>query len=129
MASQTQDIRRVGRNAFRERLQHTIDNAMLASQLQQGAVQGVVLDLRKPEEYAKGHIPGARNVHLRDVVAFAQQQPPGTRFITSCYHTDCLLATRAAADLVDAGFRAKELKGGWERWAQAQPGLVERGPA
>lgn len=117
------------RNPFAERLEHSIDNAMLASGLEKGDIDDVVVDLRAPEDYARGHIPGAVNVQLDHVVAFAREQAPGTRFVLSCYHIACLLATRAGAVLADEGFACRELVGGWDWWQRKeQPVAQGSGP-
>ena len=46
----------------------TISSAELAAELKQGAAP-VILDVRSPEEYGAGHIPGARNVPLDQLAA------------------------------------------------------------
>lgn len=38
----------------------------LASRIEQGSAP-LILDVRSPEEYAEGHIPGAVNIHFREV--------------------------------------------------------------
>jgi len=119
-----QQMRTPARNPFAERLEHVIDNAMVAKGLKEGTLDDIIIDLRKPGEYRQAHIPGAVNVSARDVVAFAREQPPGTRFVTSCYHIACLLATKAAATLVDAGYPCRELLGGWDWWQRKEQPTV-----
>ncbi|MCA1814442.1 MAG: hypothetical protein LC624_10915 [Halobacteriales archaeon] len=124
-----QQTRSMARNPFAEKLEHEIDNASLAQGLAEGTLEDVVIDLRKPEEYRQAHIPGAFNVHIDDVVAFAGQQPHGTRFVVSCYHIACLLATRAAARLTDEEYAVRELRGGWDWWQRKeQPTVAGEAP-
>ena len=51
----------------------------------------ILLDVRDPEEYAEGHIPGAQNVPLRALHRFADELPD---FDTPLY-VYCLSGVRA----------------------------------
>jgi rhodanese-related sulfurtransferase len=94
----------------------TIDE--LKPLIEKGAV--LVIDVRRPDEFAQGHIPGAVNM---DYTAVSAQ---GTRFkgetraiVTYCACTNEMTAARAAVDLAQLGLPgAKALKGGWDEWLQ-----------
>lgn len=105
-------------NPFRERLEREIDCASLAKHLKDGPVEEVVLDLRAADKYAEGHIPGAVNARVQDIVQVAERYPAGTKFVTSCYHIGCTLSTRGAMALHDAGFPVRELLGGFKMWQE-----------
>jgi rhodanese-related sulfurtransferase len=108
-----------GENPFRGKLETHIDGASVTRRLKDGSLDAIVIDLRKPKEFAEGHVPGAINVALKDVVEFARGQPPDQAYITACYHIGCMLSTKAAMLLWDAGHtRVRELLGGWETWQQ-----------
>ena len=80
----------------------------------------LVIDVRTPEEFAKGRIPGAVNV---DFTAMLQQ---GNRFkgetrtiVAYCACAREMTSARAAVDLAEAGVHgAKALVGGWDDWVQ-----------
>ena len=42
----------------------------------------VFVDVRQPEEYAEGHIPGARPIELRDIIRRADEVPRDSEVIT-----------------------------------------------
>lgn len=88
-----------------------------------------VVDVRFPDDHAKGHIPGAINLpmpkwdqprHLESVL------DRNATLYLYCYTPTCHLAAQAAAKLAAAGYRVVEVEGGWEDWvARGYP--VEKG--
>lgn len=82
-----------------------------------------LIDVRSPDEYAEGHVPGAVNVPLEDVLAAPQQ------FANQDLHVICRSGGRSAtaADAVNAvGARAVSVAGGTAGWIDAGH-EVERG--
>ena len=59
----------------------------------------VLLDVRSPENYAQGHVPGALSLPRRKIIAsrMRQQYEAGTLFVTYCAGPHCNGAARAAA--------------------------------
>jgi phage shock protein E len=92
----------------------TIDE--LKPLIDQGAV--LVLDVRRPDEFAQGHIPGAVNLEYTLVPAQGARFKAETRPIVAyCACANEMTAARAAVDLAALGIAgAKALKGGWEEW-------------
>jgi rhodanese-related sulfurtransferase len=84
--------------------------------LQRGGFSGVLLDVRSPDEYAGGHLPGAVNVPLEEVDAVAARYA-GQEVVTVCRSGARSLA--AARPLSAAGARVQSLAGGTEAWRQA----------
>ncbi len=83
----------------------------------------LVVDVRSPEEYAGGHVPGAINVALEDVV----ESP--TRFGDREVHMVCGgggRSFRAASAVNEAGGRALSVSGGTRGWI-ASGRAVEEG--
>ena len=78
----------------------------------------VVLDVREPEAFAKGRIPGAVNIDYTQVLARAGQFAGEKRTIVAyCACANEMTAARAAVDLAAKGIPgAKALKGGWDEW-------------
>lgn len=105
-------------NPFAVRLTHEVDCATVAEELKGRELDDIVVDLRRGTEFRDGHIPGAMNVDVDEVVAFARRYPKTQGFITSCYDLGSMLSTRAADRLTREGYRARELLGGWKMWTE-----------
>lgn len=67
----------------------------------------VVLDVRPPEEYAAGHLPGARNVPLAELPDRLGELPRETPIVAYCRGEYCLMARMAVDLLQKAGFIAR----------------------
>lgn len=75
-----------------------------------------VIDVRSPDEYASGHIAGARNVPIDTLSSAVDSLPDGPVL------TACSMGGRAAraADLLDAAGRiAFTIDGGTKAWQAA----------
>ncbi|MCX2731532.1 rhodanese-like domain-containing protein [Saccharopolyspora sp. NFXS83] len=82
-----------------------------------------LVDVREPEEYVSGHVPGAVNVPLADVLA-----TPGRFADEECYvicHSGGR-SLKAAEAMNAAGGRAVSVSGGTSGWIEAGH-EVERG--
>lgn len=84
--------------------------------LEQGRV--LMLDVRRPDEFAAGHIPGAVNLDYTLVATQGVRFKGETRTIVAyCACVNEMTAARAAVDLAALGINgAKALKGGWAEW-------------
>ena len=84
--------------------------------VEQGSV--LVLDVRRPDEFVQGHIPGAVNLDYTLVAAQGSRFKAETRPIVAyCACANEMTAARAAVDLAGLGITgAKALKGGWDEW-------------
>lgn len=80
------------------------------------AAGDLVLDVRTPEEYANGHVAGARNVPLSRLPAVARELPPG-QLITVC--TSGGRSWQAAQRLAALGRTALSVRGGTKAWRAA----------
>lgn len=77
----------------------------------------VLLDVRDPEAFAAGHLPGAvnlphRRIHERNVVPY----PADTLFVVYCAGPHCNGADKAAVRLARLGRPVKKMIGGVEGW-------------
>lgn len=75
-----------------------------------------VLDVRTPDEYASGHVPGALNVPV-DRVPFVIEDLPAGQLLTICSSGNRSL--RAAEHLARLGRSALSVRGGTKAWAAA----------
>lgn len=78
-----------------------------------------VLDVRPPEEYASGHVPGAVNVPLKELAKRLEELPQGQEIVAYCRGPHCVLAFEAVARLRERGYRARRLEDGFPEWREA----------
>ena len=77
----------------------------------------VLLDVRSPEQFASGHVPGAVNLPHRRIDARALAGYPATTlFVTYCAGPHCNGADRAALRIAELGRPVKKMDGGVEGW-------------
>jgi rhodanese-related sulfurtransferase len=77
----------------------------------------VLLDVRSPALYAKGHVPGAINLpHCKIIASKLDAWPRGTLFVTYCAGPHCNGATRGAIRLAQLGRPVKIMIGGVTGW-------------
>ena len=85
-----------------------------------------VLDIRDPQSFAAGHIPGAQpldNSNVQAVMASLDKTQP---VVVVCYHGNS--SQSAAGFLVEQGFSdVYSLDGGFEGWRLAHPDQVVAG--
>lgn len=78
-----------------------------------------VLDVRPPEEYVAGHLPGAINIPLADLEDNLRDLPEGRQVVAYCRGEFCVLAFEAVARLRERGIEARRLQNGFPEWKQA----------
>jgi len=69
----------------------------------------VVLDVRPPEEFKSGHIPGAVSIPLRELKARLAEIQPGKEVIAYCRGPYCVLSAEAVSMLRENGREAIRL--------------------
>ena len=78
-----------------------------------------IIDVRRPEDYAKAHIPGAINVP-KERWASAEGLSKDKTNIVYCYSQTCHMAAAASVEFAKKGFPVIELEGGFNTWQKAQ---------
>ena len=78
-----------------------------------------VLDVRPPEEYAAGHLPGAVNIPLSELENNLKVLPEDQEIVAYCRGPYCVLAFEAVARLRGRGIKARRLQNGFPEWKQA----------
>lgn len=86
----------------------------LLSRARDGLV--TVLDVRPPEEFAAGHIPGAINIPLIDLERRLKDLTEDEEIVAYCRGPHCVLAFEAIAKLRQYGFKAQRLEDGYPEW-------------
>ena len=112
------EVERVVRGWFDRRDDmEPISREELAARMSDGAV--TVIDVRPPDEYALGHLPGAINVPLSELSARSEVFEPGREVIAYCRGPWCVMSFEAVAELRSQGLRARRLQDGMPEWKAA----------
>jgi len=82
-----------------------------------GASDFVLLDVRSPDLFAKGHVPGAINLpHGKIIESKVKRWSDDTIFVTYCAGPHCNGAARGALKLAQLGRPVKVMAGGVTGW-------------
>lgn len=113
--SRLAEVERVTRDFLQERGQmEPVDRVALIERVRAGAV--TVLDVRPPEEYRAGHIPGAISVPLSELKHRLTELPRDREIVAYCRGPYCVLAVEAVDMLRAHGFKALRLEDGVPDW-------------
>jgi rhodanese-related sulfurtransferase/predicted transcriptional regulator len=96
----------------------SITSAELATRLEKGRV--VVLDVRPADEYAAGHIAGARSAPLDELPELVGALPRSREIVAYCRGPYCVYADDAVRLLQKRGIRARRLDTGFPEWRRAR---------
>jgi ArsR family transcriptional regulator len=91
--------------------------AALEQRMDDGLV--TLLDVRPPDEFADGHVPGALNIPLSELKVRLDEIPAGIDVVAYCRGPWCVLAFEAVALLRGQGRGAYRLDGGLPEWRRA----------
>jgi rhodanese-related sulfurtransferase/predicted transcriptional regulator len=94
-----------------------IDRASLLARARRGEV--VVVDVRPADEFAAGHLPGARSIPVAELAKRIASLPKDREIVAYCRGPYCVYALEAVALLRARGFRATRLEEGVPEWRQA----------
>ncbi len=78
-----------------------------------------VLDVRPPEEYAAGHLPGAVNIPIHELEKRLKELPKRREIVAYCRGPYCLMSYDAVALLRKKGIKARRLEAGLPEWRLA----------
>ncbi len=112
------EVERVVRTYFHDRDSlEAVSRDELLEQTRAGLV--TVLDVRPPDEFALGHLPGAVNIPLRELEARLADLDLLQEIVAYCRGPYCVLSYEAVAALRTKGFKARRLEDGFPEWRAA----------
>ncbi|MEK6273464.1 MAG: metalloregulator ArsR/SmtB family transcription factor [Actinomycetota bacterium] len=122
-AAQLAEVERAARSYLGGQVEE-VGREELVGRLQRGDV--VLVDVRPPEEFAAGHIDGARSIPLDELERRLDELPVDTEVVAYCRGPFCAYAHEAVRRLHAAGRNARRLKEGWPEWrlAESKPEAV-----
>lgn len=112
------EVERILRSYFNARDElEPVSRAELQRRMKQGLV--TVLDVRPEDEFALGHLPGARNIPLAQLKRQLAKLDRKTEIVAYCRGPYCVLSFEAVAQLRKLGFKARRLQDGLPEWKAA----------
>lgn len=94
-----------------------IDRDELLARLKRG--DAVLVDVRPREEYAAGHLPGARSIPLPELQRKVRDLPRDQEIVAYCRGPYCTFSREGVAFLVGRGYRAVRFDEGLIEWRAA----------
>lgn len=112
-AERLAQVERSARDYLGEEVE-AIDRKELVARMRRGEIE--LVDVRPPEEFAAGHIEGARSIPLDELEQHLESLPSEREVIAYCRGPHCVLAQDAVRRMQAAGLRARKLEEGWPEW-------------
>jgi len=114
--AQLAEVERAARDYLGEDVE-AIGREELVARLGRGDV--VLVDVRPEEEFAAGHIDGARSIPLDELEQRLAEIPADREVVAYCRGPFCAYAHEAVRRLQAAGRSARRLEEGWPEWRLA----------
>jgi rhodanese-related sulfurtransferase/DNA-binding transcriptional ArsR family regulator len=112
------EVDRILRSYFHERdAMEAVPRMELLRRIKDKTV--IVLDVRPEDEYALGHIAGARNVPLSRLKRHLSKLDRKVEVVAYCRGPYCVMSFEAVAALRKLGFKARRLEDGLPEWREA----------
>lgn len=109
------EVERIRRTYFDDRdSMEPVSRAELLQRTRDGLV--TVLDVRPPDEFAIGHLPGAVNIPLSELETRLAELDPDHEIVAYCRGPWCVLSFEAVAVLRARGFKVRRLEDGLPEW-------------
>ncbi len=116
-AARLAEVERAARDYLGEPVE-AIGREELLQRLKRGDV--VLVDVRPEEEFAAGHIDGARSIPLEELAQRIAELPEDRDIVAYCRGPFCAYAHEAVRELQEAGRSALRLEDGWPEWRLAE---------
>lgn len=112
------------RSYFMQKLEYTTGPAELEKWIKDKE-RIAVIDVRRPEHYNEGHVPGAINLPREKWDTFEGLSKDKTN-VVYCYSQVCHLAAEACLLFAENGYSVCELEGGFGTWAGMDKPIEKR---
>ena len=112
-ATRLAEVERAAHDYLGEEVER-IGRSELLARLADGEV--VLVDVRPAEEYAAGHIDGARSIPLAELERRLAELPDDAEIVAYCRGPFCAYAHEAVRQLRASGRSARRLEEGWPEW-------------
>ncbi len=117
------EVERIVRSYFNKRDElEPVSRKDLLKRLRAGTV--TVLDVRPPDEFELGHLPGAINIPLHALKTRLAELDPAREIVAYCRGKYCVLSFEAVALLRARGFNVRRLEDGLPEWRAARLPVV-----
>jgi rhodanese-related sulfurtransferase/DNA-binding HxlR family transcriptional regulator len=117
-AARLAEVERAAREYLGEEVE-AVGREELIARLSRG--DAILVDVRPAEEYAAGHIDGARSIPIDELERRLAELPEDREVIAYCRGPFCAYAHEAVRTLAHAGRRARRLEEGWPEWQLEEP--------
>jgi rhodanese-related sulfurtransferase/DNA-binding HxlR family transcriptional regulator len=118
-AARLAEVQRAAREYLGDEVE-AIGRDELVKRMARGDV--VLVDVRPPEEYAAGHIDGARSIPIDELERRLADLPADHEVVAYCRGPFCAYAHQAVRELRASGRSARRLEQGWPEWRLASGG-------
>lgn len=115
--SQLAEVERAARDYLGSEVD-AIGRDELIARLRAGEV--VLVDVRPAEEYAAGHIEGARSIPIDELEGRLAELPADREVVAYCRGPFCAYAHQAVRRIQASGRSARRLQEGWPEWQLAR---------
>jgi rhodanese-related sulfurtransferase/DNA-binding HxlR family transcriptional regulator len=116
-ANRLAEVERAARDYLGEDVE-AVDRDELRKRLRRGDV--ILVDVRPSEEYAAGHIDGARSIPIDELDHRLAELPADREIVAYCRGPFCAYAHDAVRRIRASGREARRLEDGWPEWQLAQ---------
>jgi rhodanese-related sulfurtransferase/predicted transcriptional regulator len=116
-ANRLAEVERAARDYLGEDVE-AVDRDELRKRMRRGDV--VLVDVRPSEEYAAGHVDGARSIPIDELDDRLAELPADREVVAYCRGPFCAYAHDAVRRLRASGREARRLEDGWPEWQLAK---------
>jgi rhodanese-related sulfurtransferase len=115
--AQLAEVERAARDYLGDEVE-AVGRDELIARLRKG--DAVLVDVRPAEEYAAGHIKGARSIPIDELEDRLAELPNDREVVAYCRGPFCAYAHDAVRKIQASGRRARRLQDGWPEWRLAE---------
>ena len=101
---------------FADKMAFTTGPVEISHQIEKGEDM-VIIDVREPKDFKKGHVPGAISLPQEKWSTLAGLRRDAMN-IVYCYAQNCHLGANAAMQFAAKGYSVMEMDGGFESWKE-----------